>query len=258
MLIYYCRLQVHDNIFYATREMGILYETEQHLHNWALTYAFFGGLHISQPYANSIDPQEPQYLDTKKEQSLLILNQKEIYVFPAQPLRCNYQVNTFKAAQTAYYGKSKQFGDKGANRNYPINYGRAKEIAVGSEYHSYIMTANPLAVPRWIRLGKWMAKVRVDAKLIPDKAMQLKSGSYSCPHPLNPIDLPSHQQLRMYDRIVMPPTSLVTQTQLEGEHWQLSGQDWENFAQEFPELPEKKLCLPSGMSYGGKNAAHVP
>ena len=32
-------LTLHDSLYYATREMGRLYETESVIHNWALTYA---------------------------------------------------------------------------------------------------------------------------------------------------------------------------------------------------------------------------
>ena len=43
MVLYHCHLTLHDNVFFASREMGILYETEKYLHNWALSYALFFG-----------------------------------------------------------------------------------------------------------------------------------------------------------------------------------------------------------------------
>ena len=39
MLITVCRLVLHDYLYYASREMGRLYETEKYLHNYGLTYA---------------------------------------------------------------------------------------------------------------------------------------------------------------------------------------------------------------------------
>jgi len=36
-----CRLNLHDSVYYATREMGTLYETERYIHNYALSYALF-------------------------------------------------------------------------------------------------------------------------------------------------------------------------------------------------------------------------
>jgi CRISPR-associated protein Csc1 len=238
MPVYKCTLTLHDNVFYATREMGVLYETEKYLHNWALSFALFNVQYIPQPYRlQGQAAQTPGYLDAGCEQNLLHLNQAGIYVFPAVPLCWSYQVNTFKAAQVTYYGKSKKFGDKGALRNYPINFGRAKELAVGSQYETYIVAAEGVKIPRWIRLGKWAAKTCVEAA--PISQVEEKSGEYTCAHPLNPLDLPSSCRLVLYNRIVMPPVSLVSQAQLIGDFWQLPN----------------RICLPRGLYYG---AGYVP
>ncbi len=39
MFVTICHLKLHDYLFYASREMGRLYETEKYLHNYGLTYA---------------------------------------------------------------------------------------------------------------------------------------------------------------------------------------------------------------------------
>ncbi|ELR97241.1 type I-D CRISPR-associated protein Cas5/Csc1 [Gloeocapsa sp. PCC 73106] len=242
MALYYCQLTLHDNIFFASREMGILYETEKYLHNWALSYAFFKGTYIPHPYRlQGEKAQTPDYLDSEGEQSLAHLNRLGVYVFPAKPVRWSYQINTFKAAQTNYYGKPKQFGDKEANRNYPINYGRAKELAVGSEYYTFLIAPKDIKIPHWIRVGKWLAKVEVKSSVIPEQAISQKTGLYNCDHPLNPVDLPANQHLLLYNRIVMPPVSLVSQSQLEGNYWELS--------KDILDLPQS-ISLPIGVSYG--------
>jgi CRISPR-associated protein Csc1 len=250
MLFYQCTLTLHDNIFFATREMGILYETEKYLHNWALSFALFEATFIPKPYRlQGTVAQRPGYLETANEQNLLVLNEHGIYVFPALPLKWSYQVNTFKAAQVPYYGQSKQFGGK----NYPINYGRAKELAVGSLYRTYIIAREPISIPRWIRLGKWASKIQVDAQRLPANVIQQKSGEYSCTHPLNPIDLPGSTRLLLYNRIVMPPVSLVSQSRLVGNYWQISKPDhWSNSHD-----LSHEVCLPSGVSYGA-NIAVTP
>jgi CRISPR-associated protein Csc1 len=199
--------------------MGILYETEKYLHNWGLSFALFSVDYIPQPYRLQGElAQKPTYLDDKAERNLLHLNQAGIYVFPAQPIHWSYQINTFKAAQVAYYGKSKQFGDKGADKNYPINYGRAKELAVGSQYRTYIIAPDDIKIPRWIRLGKWAAKVQINVVRIPDNLLEKKINDYTCSHPINPLDLPKNTRILLYNRIVMPPTSLISQAQLSGEY----------------------------------------
>lgn len=220
MLLYQCDLTLHDNVFFASREMGMLYETEKYLHNWALSFAFFEIDYIPKPYrVKGIDAQKPSYLDSTKEQNLIHLNQAGIYVFPALPLTWSYQINTFKSAQVSYYGKPAQFGGEGAKLNYPVNIGRAKELAVGSEYRTYVITPQPIKIPRWIRLGKWSAKVRVEETQITD--IKEGSGRYITRHPLNPLDLPTSSTLLLYNRIVMPPVSLVCQAQLSGDYWEL-------------------------------------
>ena len=251
-MLYRCDLTLHDNVFFATREMGTLFETEKYLHNWALSYALFEGQYLNRPYRlQGEHAQKPSYLNSSHEQSLHPLNEAGIYVFPAQPLQWSYQVNTFKAAQVHYYGKSKQFGDKGADRNYPINFGRAKELAVGSTYRTYISATDQSALPAWmqqqdddkrrtwIRLGKWAAKIRIQATPITD--LKTGSGTFICRHPLNPLDLLPSTQLLVYNRVVMPPVSLVSQAQLEGEYWR---------------LPDD-INLPIGARYGARYVANA-
>jgi CRISPR-associated protein Csc1 len=260
MALYHCILTLHDNVFFATREMGILYETEKYLHNWGLSFALFSIHYIPQPYRLQGElAQKPTYLDSSSEQNLLHLNNAGIYVFPAQPIHWSYQINTFKAAQVGYYGKSKQFGDKGADKNYPINYGRAKELAIGSQYRTYIIAPESIKIPGWIRLGKWAAKIRIEAIKIPDKVVQSKSGDYTCLHPLNPLDLPTYTRMLLYNRIVMPPVSLVSQAQLHGEYLSAKKDDWQGFkltlgARQSQHLPEE-FFLPKGVFYGARNIA---
>jgi CRISPR-associated protein Csc1 len=241
MNIYYCQLTLHDNVFFATREMGMLYETEKYLHNWALSYAFFKGIYIPHIYRlQGENAQKPEYLEG--EQSLLPLNKENIYVFPAKPLKWFYQINTFKKAQVSYYGKADKFGEGDAKRNYPANIGRAKELAVGSEYHTFIFSEKTIDIPHWIRVGKWSAKVEVKSYLIPQSSITNKSGNYICDYPLNPIDLPTNQNLLLYNRIVMPPVSLISQSQLEGNYWEINGENLPNVS--------NQICLPLGVNYG--------
>lgn len=257
MKLYHCILTLHDNVFFATREMGILYETEKYLHNWALSYALFKGTIIPHPYRLQGElAQSPDYLDEKREQNLIHLNRAGIYVFPAKPLLWSYQINTFKAAQVSYYGIAKQFGDKGADRNYPINYGRAKELAVGSQYRTYILSAETIEIPRWIRLGKWSAKVKVTSTLIPNELLQTAYGEYLCNHPLNLIDLPTDTEILLYNRIVMPPVSLINQAQLQGDYWRTKKEAWNDFRQNNPFLPIE-ISFPQKITYGARQLTHA-
>ena len=49
MFIATCELILHDNLFYASREMGRTYETERYLHNYGLSYALGSALGLARP-----------------------------------------------------------------------------------------------------------------------------------------------------------------------------------------------------------------
>jgi CRISPR-associated protein Csc1 len=85
-MLYECMLTLHDNVFFATREMGTLFETEKYLHNWALSYALFEGQYINRPYRLKGEyAQKPSYLDPDHEQSLQPLNEAGSVRVPGSP-----------------------------------------------------------------------------------------------------------------------------------------------------------------------------
>ena len=213
-----CRLILHDALFYATREMGTLYETERYIHNYALSYALFNDTIIKVPYfCASYRPDYPGDLEK--------LNEVGIYVTPARPVTWDYILATWKMAQVTWYRKPERFGGK----NYPRNIGRAKELAPESTFEFFVLSQRLVPLPRWIRLGKWMSKAEV--QVIWQGQPVRRSGLFTVNHPLNPLDVPSH--LIVFDLISMPPVSLVVNARLKGEYYQLPGQ----------------TCLPVGMRY---------
>ena len=207
MHIYRCTLTLQENLYYATREMGTLYETGRYLHNYALSYALFHDTRIQTPYFCS--SYRPTYAN-----DLAPLTQAGIYVTPALPLQIDYMLVTWKIGQVSYYRKSEQFG----GRNYPANIGRAKEITPESTFRCYVLSSAPLRLPRWVRLGKWHSKVLVEADAL---EVKLASGPYSAASPLNPLDVPTGA-LRAFDIISMPPASLVANARCSGEHYEIA------------------------------------
>jgi CRISPR-associated protein Csc1 len=213
-----CRLTLHDSVYYATREMGTLYETERYIHNYALSYALFNDTIIKVPYfCASYKPDYPGDLGK--------LNDAGIYVTPAKPVIWDYILATWKMAQVTYYRKPERFGGK----NYPKNIGRAKELAPGSEFEFFVISREPVHLPRWIRLGKWHSKAEVVAELLGEPTG--KEGPYTASTVLNPLDVPD--RLLVFDLISMPPVSLVLNAHLEGRHYVLP----------------KSIQLPAGMQY---------
>lgn len=208
MHIYRCTLTLHESLYYATREMGTLYETGQYLHNYALSYALFHTTRIQSPYFCA--SYRPTYAA-----DLAPLTQAGIYVTPAMPLSIDYLLATWKIGQVSYYRKSEQFG----GRNYPANIGRAKELAPESTFRCFVLSAQPLRLPRWVRLGKWHSKTLVEA---PELELTQQTGDYLAACPLNPLDLPAGT-LRAFDIITMPPASLVANARCAGPHYALPG-----------------------------------
>ncbi len=213
-----CQLTFHENLFYATREVGRLYETGRHLHNYALTYALEL---VSAPY------YQPQQMPAYAEQ-LGALNGRGVYVTPARGVDVRYQLVTFKFADNAYHVKMKQ-----SSRNLPT-FGRAKEIAVGSVFEFGVIHAATIHLPRWVRMGLWRSKAALniigeaDLKPVADK-------EHIASLPLNPLDVPG--DFKLYDLISMPPSSLAEHARLDTTWW-------------VADIPQRgRMYLPAHMRY---------
>ncbi len=202
MRVYLCRLVLHENLYYATREVGRLYETERCIHNYALTYAL--GL-ATAPYFHA--QQVPQY-----REELTPLNERGIYITPARGVEVRYSLNTFKYASNLYHVEM----EKG-RRNTP-SFGRAKEITVGSVFEFAALSVHEeLHLPRWIRLGIWRSKAALTWEETAD--LNARTGAYTSALPLNPLDVAG--RLVVFDLLSMPPVSLVQNAQIEGNYYEL-------------------------------------
>ncbi|MEZ4736809.1 MAG: type I-D CRISPR-associated protein Cas5/Csc1 [Caldilineaceae bacterium] len=205
MYVTICQLVLHENLFYATREVGRLYETGRYLHNYGLTFAL--GL-VTAPYFNN--SAVPRYAE-----DLATLNEQNIYVLPAKPLTVAFELTTFKYADNRYHVQMEQ-----SSRNTPT-FGRAKELAVGSLFEFFILSDQAMNVPKWIRLGKWMSKAAVQI-IWQEELKGVQGGSFTSAMPVNPVDLPAETRLLTYDLIAMPPVSLLDHAHLAGPHYRLA------------------------------------
>ncbi len=201
MVITKCTITLHEPLFFATREIGRLYETGRYLHNYALSYAF--GWALSDYY---IAEQVPQYAA-----ELQLLNMQQRYITPAEPLEIHTQLATFKYGEEQLHVEMLQ-----ATRNTP-SFGRAKELAPESRFECYVVSQDEVELPRWIRLGKWHSKAFVEVEEV---EVKVNNGAFVCPVPLNPLDVKSGM-LRTFDVVSMPPASLVANARLEGNFYDL-------------------------------------
>jgi CRISPR-associated protein Csc1 len=204
MQIAHCRITLHESLFFATREIGRLYETGRYLHNYALAYAL---RFVQASYFMA--EQVPTY-----SADLALLNEQGVYITPAQPITATFQLATFKYGEELLHVEMQQ-----ATRNTP-SFGRAKEIATGSVFECYVLSEEPVHLPRWIRLGKWHSKALVESQEV---EVQEQSKPYTAVCALNPLDVPEGM-LRTFDIVSMPPSSLITNARLDGPHYQIGSQ----------------------------------
>ena len=217
-IIYRCTLELHDSLYFATREIGRLYETEPVLHNYALCYAL--GLVDSDRHSTTV-PEEHSYRYfcpeqvPKYEKHLTPLNQQGIYVTPARAVKHTAVLNTWKYANNNYHVEMEK-----TQKNIP-SFGRAKEIAPESQFEGFILSEKPLSLPRWIRLGKWASKAEVRIEELPK--VRSAEGEFTFPYPLNPLDVMFTHQVLSYDTVNMPPVSLVRNVRLQGHYYESEG-----------------------------------
>lgn len=204
--IYRCQIELHDSLYFATREIGRLYETEAILHNYALCYAL--GLVNNDSYRYFCSEQVPQY-----EEHLTPLNKQRIYITPAQAIFHTSTLNTWKYANNNYHVEMEK-----TQKNIP-SFGRTKEIAPESIFECFILSQQTLNLPKWIRLGKWMSKAEVKLHEV-SQPKELPSRLFTCPYPLNPLDIMFTNQVISFDVINMPPVSLIRNVTMIGHYYE--------------------------------------
>ncbi|NMG60328.1 type I-D CRISPR-associated protein Cas5/Csc1 [Geitlerinema sp. P-1104] len=230
--IYRCQLELHDSLYFATREIGRLYETEPILHNYALCYAL--GFVDNPRYQTQVNPEEeyryfcrhqvPQY-----QAHLTKLNEQKIYVTPARSLRHTAVLNTWKYADNRYHVEMQK-----TQKNIP-SFGRAKEIAPESQFEFFVISEQAIQFPQWIRLGKWMSKAKLDVNTL-ENVQRHSNQTFTVSYPLNPLDVMFGHEVIQFDTINMPPVSLIRNVKLRGDSYRMS-------------LRDGTVYLPANMTY---------
>ncbi|MBW4651200.1 MAG: type I-D CRISPR-associated protein Cas5/Csc1 [Kastovskya adunca ATA6-11-RM4] len=217
-IIYRYQLELHDSLYFATREIGRLYETEPIIHNYALCYAL--GLVDSDAYSTTVAEEHsyryfcPEQVP-KYEEHLTPLNLQGIYVTPARALKHTATLSTWKYANNNYHVEMEK-----TQKNIP-SFGRAKEIAPESKFEFFVISEKSLKLPKWIRLGKWMSKAEMKIEEIPK--FKRSEGEFTFPYPLNPLDVMFSHQVISYDVVNMPPVSLIQNIKMRGQFYEFEG-----------------------------------
>ncbi|MBD2102392.1 type I-D CRISPR-associated protein Cas5/Csc1 [Leptolyngbya sp. FACHB-261] len=216
-----------EPVFFASRELSDTYYTEGAIGNYALAYAF--GWARSPYRLTSSEAGRPRYIE-----DLTPLNH-ECYVLPAWSANGSptFRFERFNALSDAYwYAMTNnrvataredvlrvRRGDK-PNTFRPSNYpqtGRLRLIERNNRFHTLVFGNHD--IPEYIRLGKFMSKVRVQI-LEEMPITNLPAAEYSSQAYFSTADLPSGINLLSFDLISIPPTPLVKNLRFHAEAWQ--------------------------------------
>jgi len=214
--IYRCQIELHDSLYFATREIGRLYETEPVIHNYALCYAL--GLVDSEIYSTTVSEEYsycyfcPEQVP-KYERHLTALNQQGIYATPGRSISHSSTLNTWKYANNNYHVEMEK-----TQKNIP-SFGRTKEIAPESKFEFFIISEKSLKLAKWIRLGKWMSKAAVEIVEQKEVKRSPSETDFIFPYLLNPLDVMFSHQVISYDVVNMPPVSLIQNVKMLGRYY---------------------------------------
>ena len=215
--IYRCQIELHDSLYFATREIGRLYETEPVIHNYALCYAL--GLVDSEIYSTTVSEEDsyryfcPEQVP-KYERHLTAINQQGIYVTPGRSISHSSTLNTWKYANNNYHVEMEK-----TQKNIP-SFGRTKEIAPESKFEFFIISEKSLKLAKWIRLGKWMSKAAVEIVEQKEVKRSPSETDFIFAYLLNPLDVMFTHQVISYDVVNMPPVSLIQNVKMLGRYYE--------------------------------------
>lgn len=185
--MYSAILTLHEDLIFATREMGRVVGTGQYIHNYALTYAFHYARSPVRIVGKDASIQTPQEMINKYKKDLVSI--KGIYVTPAKPLRIRLHFVSYSAREEMI--RTIRVRESLIRKNIP-EFGNWLAIAPCSSFECFILAEKPLERKRllpYIRLGKTAAKTEVQYEECKFKKIKIKQKPLQVNFPLNPKDL---------------------------------------------------------------------
>ena len=192
-VIYRCDLTLHDYLFFASTERGKVADTSPFVHNYALTYAL--GWAPGVWYNGQQKARYPADLMPIQDR----------YITPAtlvQGASTIVQYNTL--SEKLRFDKQQSIG-------YP-DWGFVKCFKPNTLFRAYARFLDQEELPRYIRLGKFMAKTRI--KVVAAKSIAQKRGGCKVPYLLNWSDL-REKPITFNVQATSLPSRLVSQAQFE-------------------------------------------
>lgn len=208
MDIYKYTLEFMEEVFFSSQEIDILFSTKPYIGNYALAYAM--GWCKSKYNQNYISYEE----DFK------VVNERGLYITPAYIKEPKYSIFTFNALSDGYYHKMER-----ALVNYP-QMGKIKALSVGNKAEGFIFSENELKKMSYIRLGKFMGKVKVNYEKC---RFDIVDDYKSCYGLVNSLDLSQKFDIKGFDLINIHPVSLFKNLRGKGKLYHIRTSEGEIF-----------------------------
>jgi CRISPR-associated protein Csc1 len=191
--IYRCDFILHDYLFFASTERGKVAETAPFVHNYALTYAL--------NWVQSSWHNEQQRARYREELTPV----RQRYITPARLVQGTSRVMQYNTlSEQLKFEKQRSIG-------YP-DWGFIKCFNPGAFFCAYVIATAAETFPRYVRLGKFMAKT----KLAVEEAVSVsvKSGNFAVSHLLNWNDL-RKKPVAFNIQVMSLPSRLISQAVFE-------------------------------------------
>ncbi|SEM00541.1 type I-D CRISPR-associated protein Cas5/Csc1 [Haloferax larsenii] len=208
-------LRTQGEIWFASREVGRLADTEPYFLNTALYYAFglAAGRYVDRLF-------KPTYIDDTNDVA------DEIYISPATAADgvANRITSTYNTSSDDYatINYSAQ-DDPDAKQNLP-SYGRRRVLGHGNELRCYVLGREieiaglDAKLPGYIRLGKKRGKAKVETKQL---TVDSGTGEYELGHAIGAYDTDQTPTGNLITK-QMRPTPLIAQATFQGPYIELS------------------------------------
>ena len=203
-------IEVHDPVFFSTREANKKISTGRYLHNYALTYSLLyasGELEYLTEYSKRWEKQSdegPKYEEDFKD--------LEIYVFPARPIDIDFTTEIVNTSSESFH---EEVTAERAKRYFSGH--TVQRIAIGSEFRTYALVENEFTIPTTSRLGKFMGKIKLVSE---EREWNRKELDDARMEPvLNVMDLPLdfHNNTTQMKIEKMRPSPVMTSAVFTGE-----------------------------------------
>lgn len=191
--IYRCEFTLHDYLFFASTERGKVAETSPFVHNYALTYAL--------NWVQSAWHNEQQRARYREDLTPI----RHHYITPARLVQGASRVMQYNTLSEQMRFKKQQ------SIGYP-DWGFIKCFNPGTLFQAYVVATNAETFPHYIRLGKFMAKTRVE--VTEAGSVSVKNESFTTAHLLNWNDL-RNKPVAFNVQVTSLPSRLISHAEFE-------------------------------------------